>query len=159
MMKDTIEVEVKLVTARKKKRDEAEWRREERERKVDKELEHPSTLSSKEAIIDTMLRTMEIMMERLLVDDRPPPRENQEQRNRNLNSRRPQISQNKKRNFPYPPVRPPFQDNFMEQDGENQTKDEIHQLEHDNAFLKRGETLRGKTNDFRRGYQFVVLDV
>ena len=78
MMKDTIEAEVKLVVATKKKRDEAEWRREERERKVDKELENPSTLSSQEAIIDTMLRTTERMMERLLVDDRPPPRENQE---------------------------------------------------------------------------------
>ena len=68
---------------------------------------------------------MERMVERLLVDDRPPPRENQEQRNRNLNSRRPQISQNWKRNPPYPPVRPPFQDNFMDQDGENQNEDEI----------------------------------
>ena len=153
MMKDTIEVEVKLVAARKKKRDEAEWRRQERDRKVDKELEHPSTLSSQEAIIDTILRTMERMMERLLVDDRPPPRENQEQRNRNLNSRRPQISQNWKRNPPYPPVRPPFQDNFMDQDGENQNEDEICQLdteplatfltkeEHHNDFLEIGETL------------------
>ena len=42
-MKDAIEVEVKLVAARKKKRDEGEWRREEGERKVDKELEGPST--------------------------------------------------------------------------------------------------------------------
>ena len=93
------------------------------------------------------------MMERILVDGGPPPRENQEQRNRNLNSRRPQISQNRKRNPPYPPVRPPFQDNFMDQDGDNQTEDEICQLdtelpatfltkeEHDNAFLERGETL------------------
>ena len=107
-------MEVKLVSTREKKRDEGEWRREERERKVDKELERPSTLSSQEAIIDTMLRTMERMMERIFVDGKPPPRENKEQRNRNLNSRRPQISQNWKRNPPYPLVRPPFQDNFMD---------------------------------------------
>ena len=55
MMKDTIEVEVDLVAARKKKRDEGEWRREEGEQKVDKELEGPSTLSLQEARIDTML--------------------------------------------------------------------------------------------------------
>ena len=55
IIKDTIEVEVDLVTVRKKKIDEGEWRREEGERKVDKELEGPSTLSSQDAIIDTML--------------------------------------------------------------------------------------------------------
>ena len=75
MMKDSIEVEVHLVTTREKKRDKGEWRREEGERKVDKELEKPSTSRSQEARIDTMLRTMERMMERLLVDGRPPPRE------------------------------------------------------------------------------------
>ena len=54
-MKDTIEVEVNLVVVRKNKRDDGEWRREEGERKVDKELEGPSTSSLKEARIDTML--------------------------------------------------------------------------------------------------------
>ena len=126
MMKDTIEVEVKLVAARKKKRDEGEWRREEREQKVDKELENPSTLSSQEAIIDTMLRTTEIMMERLFVDGIPPPRENQEQKNRNQNSIRPQVIQNRKINPLDPLVRPPFQDNFMDHDGEHQDEEEIH---------------------------------
>ena len=43
MMKDDIDVEVKLVTVRKKKRDEGEWRREGGKRKEDKELEQPST--------------------------------------------------------------------------------------------------------------------
>ena len=42
-MKDTIEVEVDLVAARNKQRDDGESRREEGERKVDKELEHTST--------------------------------------------------------------------------------------------------------------------
>ena len=80
MMKDTIEVEVDLVTARNKKRDDGKWRREEGEQKVDKELEGPSTLSLQEARIDTMLWTMERMMERISVDERPPPKENQEQK-------------------------------------------------------------------------------
>ena len=82
-MKDAIEVEVNLVVARKKKRYEGEWRKEEGERKNDKELEQPSTSSSQEARIDTMLRTMERMMERLSVTRRTPPKENQEQQNRN----------------------------------------------------------------------------
>ena len=80
MMKDTIELEVDLVTTRKKKIDEGEWRREEGEWKVDKELEGPSTLSLQEARIDTMLWTMERMMERISVDEIPPPKENQEQK-------------------------------------------------------------------------------
>ena len=80
MMKDTIEVEVDLVTARNKKRDDEEWRREEGERKVDKDLEGPSTSILQEARIDTMLWTMERMMERISVDERPPPKENQEQK-------------------------------------------------------------------------------
>ena len=109
-------------------------------------------------------------MERLSVDGRPPPKENQEQQNRNLNSRRPQISQNRKWNPPDPPIGPQFHESFMDQDGENQIEDEIHQLdteplatfltkeEHDNAFLETRETLPGDTNDFRRGYQLAVLD-
>ena len=94
-MKDTIEVEVDLVAVRKKKIDEGEWRREEGEKKVVKDLEGPSILSLQEARIDTMLWTMERMMERILVDGRPPPRENQEQKNRNLNAKRPHIAQNR----------------------------------------------------------------
>ena len=105
MIKYAIEVEVNLSIARKKKRDAGEWRREEGEwikdegergeKRKDKELEEPSTSSSQEGIIDMMLRTIERMMERLFVDGRPPPRENQEQQNRNQNARRPQILQNK----------------------------------------------------------------
>ena len=79
-----------------------------------------------------MLRTMERVMERLSVDGRPPPKKNQEQPNRNQNARRPQTHQNRKRdqrNPPDPPVRPPFQENYVEQDGENQVEDEIHQLD------------------------------
>ena len=44
------------------------------ERRKDKEPEHPSTSNSQEAKIDTMLRNMERMMERLYMDGRPHPR-------------------------------------------------------------------------------------
>ena len=58
----------------------------------------------------------------------------------------------------------------MDRDGENQAEDEIHQLdteshatfptkeEHDNACLERGEIPPDETDDFRRGYQIIVLD-
>ena len=58
----------------------------------------------------------------------------------------------------------------MDRDGENQAKDEIHQLnidspttfrtkeEHDSAFFERGEVPPDETKDFGRGYQLVVLD-
>jgi len=43
MMNDAVEVEVNLTSARRKKRDEGEWRREEGDRKKGKEPEQPST--------------------------------------------------------------------------------------------------------------------
>ena len=59
----------------------------------------------------------------------------------------------------------------MDQDGENIAKDEILQLdtdslstfltkeEHDKACIERGEMHVGETNDFKRGYQLVVMEV
>ena len=76
-----------------------------------------------------MLRTMERMMERLFVYGIPPPRENQEKQHINQNSTRPQISQNRKRDQRIPPdphVRPQFQENYVDQKGGIQAKDEIH---------------------------------
>ena len=77
-MKDVIEVEVKLTVVRKKKRDEGEWRREERDKRKDKEPEQPYYSNSQEARMDMMMKIMEKLMERLIVDNRPPPRENKE---------------------------------------------------------------------------------
>ena len=102
------------------------------------------------------------------------PRENKEQQNRNLNAIRPPIPQNRQRdqrNPPNPPIRPPFQENYVEHVGEDQVEDEIHQLdieslptfltkeEHNKACLKRGVISAGETYDFKRGYQIVVMEV
>ena len=68
-------------------------------------------------------------MDMLSMDGIPPPKENQEQQNRNYNVRRPQILQNRERdqrNPPIPPIRPPFQENYVNQDSENQAEGEIH---------------------------------
>ena len=82
------------------------WRVEKRWK--DKEAEQPSTSISQETIIDTMLITMERMMERLSADGRPPPGENHEQQNRNQNSWRPQVIHNRQRNPLDSPIMPPF---------------------------------------------------
>jgi len=142
MMNYAVGVEVNLMSARRKKRDEGEWWREEGDQSKGKELEQPSTSYTQEARGDMMMRTMEKLMERLTMDNRPPPRDHQEQQNKNQNVRRPHILQNRARdhrNLPDHPVRPPFQQNYVEQDYEDQTREEIHHLDDElfPAFLTR----------------------
>ena len=78
MMKYAKEVEVNLNTGRKKKRDEGEWRREERDRRRDKTSKQPYSSNSQEGRMDMMMKAMEMLMERLTVDNILPPREKQE---------------------------------------------------------------------------------
>ena len=59
----------------------------------------------------------------------------------------------------------------MERDSEYQAEDEIHQLgtaspstfltkeEHDHACMERGEMPSEETEDFKKGYQLVVMEV
>ena len=93
MMKDAIEVEVNLAASRNKKRDEGEWRREEGDIMRDKEPEQPSSSNSQEVKMEMMMKSMEKLIERLTMDNRPPTKENQEQQNRNQNVRRSQVLQ------------------------------------------------------------------
>lgn len=81
-MNEAVEVEVNLTSARRKKIEEGEWRREENTRKREKESEQPSTSNSQEARDSMLVKTLEKIMERLAVDGRPPHRE---QHNRNQN--------------------------------------------------------------------------
>ena len=109
MMNEAVEVEVNLTSARRKKVEEGEWRREEGARKREKEAEQPSTSNSQEARDSMIVKTLEKMMERLTVDGRPPHRE---QQNRNQNVGQPQILQNRARDQRIPPEHPdmpPFQ--------------------------------------------------
>ena len=94
--------------------------------------------------MDMMMKAMEKLMERLTVDNRPPPRENQEQQNRNQNVRRPQALQNRQRDQRNPlgqPVKPPFHKNYVEQEYGNEAEGEIHQLDTDSSsvFLTKEE--------------------
>ena len=137
MMKDAIEVEVNLSTARKKKRDEGDERREEGDRRKDKETKQPSSYNSQEVRMDMMIKAMENLMEILSMDNKSPPRENQEQQNRNQNVRRPQALQNRQRdqrNPPGQPVKPPFHKNYVEQEYGNEAEGEIHQLDTDSSY-------------------------
>ena len=82
MINDATEVERKLTTAKEKRTEEGEIRK-------DKEPEKQSSSNSQEARMDTMMKSMENLMERLTMDNRPPLRESQEKHYRNQNFRRP----------------------------------------------------------------------
>ena len=81
--------------------------------------EEPSTYSS-DAKIDSLIRTIERMMEVINFIDRIPTRENQlglQNRNQNVRRNPPQIKQREQR-APYQHIRPPFQENYVYDDGE-----------------------------------------
>ena len=86
-----------------------------------------------------ILKTLEKMMERISIEGQPPHRE---QQNRNQNVGQPQILQNRARDQRIPPehpVRPPFQQYYLEEGCEDPTEDEIHLLDSElvPSFLSR----------------------
>jgi hypothetical protein len=96
--------------------------------------EEPST-SSVDAKIDSLVRTMERMMERLDITDRNPPRENQpgpQIRNPNFRRNPPQIRQREPREQreqrgPDQQIRPPFQENYVDEGEETiEGLDDVH---------------------------------
>ena len=78
MTNDAIEVEVNMNATKSKNRDEGEWIREEGEIRKEKNPEQPSSSNPQEAKMDMMMKTMEKLMENIIVDSRPPHREGQE---------------------------------------------------------------------------------
>ena len=87
----------------------------------------PST-SSSDSKIDNLVRTMERMMERISLNERMPPRENQansQNINRNAKFRR-DPPQNRPRDNDQK-IRPPFQDNYVDEErGEIEEPEEGH---------------------------------
>jgi len=76
-----------------------------------------ASTSSSDAKIDTLVRKMERIMEKISLNERTPPRENQfnpQNRNRNHNFRKdpPQIRQRENDQQ----IRPPFQDNYVDEE-------------------------------------------
>ena len=83
----------------------------------DKEHEQPSSSNSPEASMQIMMKIIERLMERLTMDNRPPPRRNQEQQNRNQNFRRP-LPPPKNQIIPEDQqIRQQFLDNFVDEEG------------------------------------------
>lgn len=150
MMNDAIEVEVNMMTSGKIKQ-KAETK------KIKEEPQASTSQSSSDAKFDMMMRTMEKLMERLYVDERPPVREKNEAQIRNPNFRRPQgphapqILQRGQRNQNDQHVRPPFQEKIVveeyieqpkdriDQFGENETKVFVTKEEHDKFLLANTE--------------------
>ena len=69
MMNDAIEVEINLTTDREK-------RREEEEKGKEKEPIQPFSSTSLEDWIDRVMEAMESLMERIIMDNNPPPIKN-----------------------------------------------------------------------------------
>jgi len=114
-------------------------------------------------------------MERLAVDPRQAPREENEGQNRNQNFRRPPVPQIRKREQRNPtdhPVRPPFQEHFVAADYEYLNEDQIHQVDQNDARVyltkeehdrwcceKDGEVLDTFTENYKLGYQNAVMEL
>jgi ribonuclease HI len=115
MQKSAISVEANLLAKRARQRSE---------RRVTIK-EEPST-SNTDSKLDSLTRAVEIMMERLTVSDRNPPRENPpapQVRNPNFRRNPPQIRQRDPRDQreqrgPDQQIRPPLQENYADEGGE-----------------------------------------
>ena len=79
--------------------------------------------SSSNAKIDNLVRVMERMLEKINLNDKMPPRENQtnpKNRNRNHNLRRDPMQDRERDNDQQ--IRPPFQQNYVDQEEETETE-------------------------------------
>ena len=82
-----------------------------------------ASTSSYDAKIENLVMVMERMLEKINLNDKVPPRENQitpQNRNRNPNFRRDPI-QNRQRDNDQQ-IRPPFQENYVDQEEESETE-------------------------------------
>jgi hypothetical protein len=166
MMNDAIEVEANLMASGKIKI------KVEAEKKKVKEENQPSSSKSADIKLDMMVKTMEKLVERLTLDNRPPPRERQDPQVRNPNFRRPpvpQIRQRDQRNQGDQQIRPPFQENYVE-DFVEEPEDQIHLFdeddseiyltkeEHDMFQQEQDNEVLMDSEEYRQGYQNVIYE-
>jgi len=136
-----------------------------------KEEEKPST-SAPEDKFEMMMKTMEKLMDRLALGNAPAPPAQQEPRFRNPQFIKLQNQQRPRENInqhPDPPVRPPFQQNLVDEENEPKIPEEsIHcfdeevsrifltKEEHDESSItKPGEEL----SDYLKGYQHAIFEM
>ena len=104
--------------------------REEGERRKEKEATQPSSSNSQEFKMEMMMKIMEKMMERLTMENRPPPREEQEQQNGNQNFRRPLPPPRNQRIHEDQQIRPPFLENYVDEErGKDPMENQNHHFD------------------------------
>ena len=122
------------------------------DRRRTRENNQASTSSSTNAKFDIMMKTMESLMDRLELHNRIPSKEYSKPQIRNRNFKRPppppQIrhkDQRNPRNVEDQQIRPPFLDNFFDEEEENYPMD--------NQICHFSNTLELETKQYQRGYQ------
>jgi hypothetical protein len=173
MMSDTIEVEVNLMASGKIKQNF------DRNGKKPQGDAQPSTSRSSDDKFDLMMKTMEKLMERMSMENKPAAREKNDFQPRNQNFRRglvPQIRQREQRDQGDQQIRPPFQNNYANEDFDQMIQDQMHccddtdthmfltKGEHDQfmdandgIMLETDDTLSSETKEFRKGYHNAIM--
>jgi hypothetical protein len=121
MMSDAIEVEVNLMASGNIKYNY------DRDMNKVQEKAQPSTSHSSEERFDLMMNTMEKLMERMSLDNNPNTREQADVPPRN--QRRPVVSQIRQidqRNQGDQQIRPPFQNNYVNENFDETFEDNMH---------------------------------
>jgi hypothetical protein len=173
MMNDAIEVEVNLMASGKIKYNP------ETDMKKAQEEAQPSTSQSSDAKFDLMVKTMEKLVENLSLDNKPAIRDQTELQLRNPNFRRlpvTQIRQRDQRNQGDQPIKPPFQNNYVDENFEESLEDNIHCCddvetnvfltkeehdkfieENDKFMQERNDMLLMETKEYKKGYQNAIM--
>jgi len=156
MQNDAIKVEVNMLAAKKSKMAKTKI----------KEEEKPST-SAQEEKFETMMKTMEKLMDRLALGTASaPPVQQEPQFRRPQNQQRLRDNRNQQGN---PPVRPPFQQNLVDEEDEPEVPEEsIHcfdeevsgifltKEEHDESSMIKS---REEPSDFLNGFQHAIFEM
>jgi hypothetical protein len=126
IMSNAIEVEVNMMALGKIKQ---RFNRGDKRPQGDAQ---PSTSRSTDEKFDLMMRTMEKLMEKMSVGNRPAAREQQDPQPQNQNLRRGQVPQIRKREQREQrdqgdqQTRPPFQNNYVDEDFDQMFEDQMH---------------------------------
>lgn len=136
-----------------------------------KEEEKPSSSTPKDKLY-SMMKTMEKLMDRLALENTSAPLVQQGPQFRNPKFRRPQNQQRPTENRnqqPNPPVRPPFQQNLVDEEDDPKIPEEsIHFLDEEMSgiFLTKEEHVesdlvyQGKEpSDYLKGYQHAIFEM
>ena len=159
MKSDAVKVEVNMIAAKKSKMGKNKL----------KEEDKPSTSTSEDKF-DSMMKTMDKLMDRLALGNTSAPPMQHEPQFRNPQFRRPQNQQRPRENRNQqadPPVRPPFQQNLVDEQDEPEIPEySIHCLdeemsrffltkeEHDESDLaNQGE----EPSNYFKGYQHAIF--